>query len=312
MNALTFLALVFLLPCAVFATYADNTARNKMMPMAAAAYSNSPSACIASVFPDGSLYRQLILNCDAFKGDHCSGFTAVSHSDKAIIISFRGTQGFLQLVTESAEAVFANKTTFVTGGMVSEYFFNGFNDVWINGMKDDISTLKNKYPDYDFWITGHSLGGAMASLAAATIVKTGIKPASNVILYTFGQPRTGDKTFAQAHDALGMTQYRVTHHRDLVAHVPPENFEGYYHHESEVWYQNTMNIGDSFVECDSSDEDIDCSDQLLLTLSIDDHLHYFERDVSGYGEDGCIGSFKIVKDILAKTASKVESEFVKH
>jgi hypothetical protein len=294
--------LAFLLPCAVvfvLGGYTDNTARNKMMPMAAAAYSNSPNVCIGSVFPNATLFRQLILNCDAFPTDHCSGFTAVSHSDKAIIMSFRGTQGFLQLVTESSEAIFANKTAFITGGQVSEYFFNGFNDVWIKGMKDDILTLKNKYPDYDLWATGHSLGGAMASLAAATIVKSGILPGSKVYLYTFGQPRTGDKTFAQAHDALGMTQYRVTHHKDLVAHIPPEGFEGYWHHEAEVWYQNSMKVGDSFVECDNNDESSDCSDSELFTLSIKDHLHYFERDVSGYGEDGCVGSFKVLKNKLA-------------
>jgi len=311
MKAATFLAL-FLLPCAVFGTYTDNTARTKMMPMAAAAYSNSPSECIGSAFPNATLFRQLTLNCDAFKNDHCSGFTAVSHSDKAIIISFRGTQGFIQLVTESAEAVFANKTTFITGGLVSEYFFNGFNDVWINGMKDDVLTLKNKYPDYDFWVTGHSLGGAMASLAAATIVKSGIKSGSNVVLYTFGQPRTGDKAFAQAHDALGMTQYRVTHAKDLVAHVPPENFEGYWHHEAEVWYKKGMEVGDSFVECDSDDESQDCSDSLLLTLSISDHLHYFEREVEQFGFDGCIGSFKIIKDIEANVVARVEDIVVKH
>uniref|UniRef100_A0AC34F6Q3 Uncharacterized protein n=1 Tax=Panagrolaimus sp. ES5 TaxID=591445 RepID=A0AC34F6Q3_9BILA len=58
-----------------------------------------------------------------------------------------------------------------------------------------------------------------------------------------------------------------------------------------------MNVGDSYVECDNNDESSDCSDSELFTLSIDDHLHYFERDVSGYGEDGCIGSYKIIKDM---------------
>jgi hypothetical protein len=309
MSSLAILALLF--PCAVFGGYTDNTARNKMMPMASAAYSDSPNYCLSSIFPNATLFRQLTLKCDVFPKDHCSGFTAVSHSDKAIIISFRGTQGFIQLLTESTEAVFQKKITFITGGQVSEYFFNGFNDVWTKGMKDDISTLKNKYPDYDLWVTGHSLGGAMASLAAATVVKTGMLPASKVYLYTFGQPRTGDKVFAQAHDALGMTQYRVTHHRDLVAHVPPEGFEGYWHHEAEVWYTNGMKMGDSFIECDNNDESSNCSDSELFTLSIDDHLHYFERDVSAYGEDGCIGSFKIIKDMQAKVeAAEAKAKIV--
>jgi len=287
-----------IMPCVVFGAFTDNVARNKFMPMAGAAYSDQPSVCIQSIFPNASLYRQLTFECDAFEKDHCSGFTAVSHSDKAIIIAFRGSQGFIQLVTEASEALFSAKVTFIAGGQVSKYFFDGFNDIWTNGMKDDVTTLKNKYPDYDFWFTGHSLGGSMASIAAATVVKTGIKPASNVILYTFGQPRTGDKAFATAHDALGMTQYRVTHHRDLVAHIPPKGFEDYFHHEAEVWYQNNMNVGDSFVECDTNDEDDNCSDSLLITLSIDDHLHYFSRSVSGYGNDGCVGAYKIIENMM--------------
>uniref|UniRef100_A0AC34F2J2 Fungal lipase-like domain-containing protein n=1 Tax=Panagrolaimus sp. ES5 TaxID=591445 RepID=A0AC34F2J2_9BILA len=266
-----------------------------MMPMAAAAYSDSPSLCIQSVFSNASLFRQLTIDCDVFGDDHCSGFTALSHSDQAIIVSFRGTKGFIKLVTESVEAVFTKKVTFLTGGQVSDYFFEGFHNVWSNGMKDDISTLKNRYPSYDIWVVGHSLGGAMASLAAATIVKSGVKPASNVYLYTFGQPRTGDKAFAHAHDALGMTQYRITHHRDIVAHFPPKNFEGYYHHEAEVWYTNKMRVGDNFIECDNDDESNDCSDSEFITLSVDDNAHYFERDVSEYGGDGCVEFFQANK-----------------
>lgn len=51
-------------------------------------------------------------------------------------------------------------------------------------------------------MTGHSLGGAMASIAAATAVKKGYFTSANVLLYDFGQPRTGDNNYAAAHDTL--------------------------------------------------------------------------------------------------------------
>uniref|UniRef100_A0A914QYJ7 Fungal lipase-like domain-containing protein n=1 Tax=Panagrolaimus davidi TaxID=227884 RepID=A0A914QYJ7_9BILA len=290
---LTFMALT--LPLAIFGVYTDNFARNKMMPLAAAAYSELPGVCLEHAFVNASIFRQITVSCDVFEKDHCSGFTAVSHSDRAIIVAFRGSESFIQLITESTQTMFSSKVTFIGGGQVSEFLFKGFNTVWTNGMKDDVMTLKNTYYNYDIWVTGHSVGGAMASIAAATIVKTGIKPASNVILYTFGQPRTGDKAFATSHDSMGMQSYRLTHHRDMVAHVPPMNFEGYYHHEAEVWYDNDMKVGQGYIECDNADEDNNCSDSDFFTLSIDDHTHYFNRKVSTFGDDGCIDAFKNLK-----------------
>ncbi|ETN72237.1 triacylglycerol lipase, partial [Necator americanus] len=73
--------------------------------------------------------------------------------------------------------------------------------IWNGGMKDDFNTLRAKYPTYQVWVTGHSLGGAMASLAASYIVAAKLVPAANVELVTFGQPRTGNKEFSAAHDS---------------------------------------------------------------------------------------------------------------
>uniref|UniRef100_A0AC34QPU1 Fungal lipase-like domain-containing protein n=1 Tax=Panagrolaimus sp. JU765 TaxID=591449 RepID=A0AC34QPU1_9BILA len=158
--------------------------------------------------------------------------------------------------------------------------------LWNAGMKNDFLALKNANPDYQVWVTGHSLGGAMASVAASSIVHLGYSTASNLKLYTFGQPRTGDKTFAAAHDKLIPESYRVTHKADMVPHVPPENLLSYFHHQSEVWYNNDMTPGSSHVEC-NADESKKCSDGLLIKLSIQDHLKYFDTDVSGYGVAGC-------------------------
>lgn len=47
------------------------------------------------------------------------------------------------------------------------------------------------------WLTGHSLGGAMATLAAAWLAERKI-PFSGA--YTFGQPRVGDDNFQVAFD----------------------------------------------------------------------------------------------------------------
>jgi hypothetical protein len=285
-------ALCALIVCtlAVFsmADYSDSLARNKMMPLSAAAYSNHPEQCLANAFTNAKLVRFVSVECDIdiTKNDICAGYSAVSHGDRAIIFAFRGTEGFMQLMIESDKTVLASKTQFPIGGKVSAYFDNVFQLLWVKGLAQDLATLQKLYPTYQLWITGHSLGGAVAALVAANIVEQKLSDPTNIHLYTFGQPRTGDKPFADAHDALLPNSFRVTHARDIVPHVPPEGFEGYRHHRDEVWYNNDMKIGQHSVFCDS-EESTACSDRNLFDLSIGDHLHYFNTDVSAFGSNGC-------------------------
>ena len=116
-----------------------------------------------------------------------------------------------------------------------------------NGLRESFLDLAAKYPSYDIWVTGHSLGGALASIAASEMIARGEIVADRVKLYTFGQPRTGDVTYAAAHDRIVScsvgcfidlfkvpTSYRITHESDIVPHMPCENCEDYFHHKSEV------------------------------------------------------------------------------
>jgi len=74
------------------------------------------------------------------------------------------------------------------------------------------------------WITGHSLGGAEATLAAARLSRAGSKLAP---LYTFGAPRAGDEAFAQdAFAKLDARAYRIVNELDLVPRLPPAAIAG--------------------------------------------------------------------------------------
>ena len=72
--------------------------------------------------------------------------------------------------------------------------------------------------DVPLFFAGHSLGAALATLAAARRPPRG--------LYTFGSPRVGDAAFAEALAAQPF--YRFVHERDPVASLPPEEL-GYAH-----------------------------------------------------------------------------------
>ena len=69
-------------------------------------------------------------------------------------------------------------------------------------------------------VTGHSLGAALATLAAAI--------QSQVHLYTFGSPRVGDEAFRDAVAAIAVRAERYINNRDLVCRLPSERF-GYRH-----------------------------------------------------------------------------------
>uniref|UniRef100_A0AC35GDI2 Fungal lipase-like domain-containing protein n=1 Tax=Panagrolaimus sp. PS1159 TaxID=55785 RepID=A0AC35GDI2_9BILA len=266
-----------------------------MFPLAAAAYSTNSGACLHTVDKNSEIHRQISYKCDALD-DTCAGYTAVLHTEQMIVISFRGTNSKEQLVPEAWD--YDDFQPFL-GGKVALYFYRGFYDIWINGtMKDSVNTLKNKYPKYDIYVLGHSLGGAMAALAAVTIVTTNIKPLENVHVYTFGQPRTGNEDFANAFNNLGIETYRIVHDRDPVPHAPPldtflNKYGDYYHHGAEVWYNNDM-ATDSYIQCEQfNGESDDCSDSdFYYDLTLSDHLHYFGQDVSEFGIAGCLSAFK--------------------
>lgn len=76
--------------------------------------------------------------------------------------------------------------------------------------------------DQTVWFTGHSLGGALAMLAAARLDLEDPRLAADGV-YTFGQPRTCDRLLAAAYDkGLKGRTFRFVHGNDIVPELPPE------------------------------------------------------------------------------------------
>uniref|UniRef100_A0AC35TGV8 Conserved secreted protein n=1 Tax=Rhabditophanes sp. KR3021 TaxID=114890 RepID=A0AC35TGV8_9BILA len=123
------------------AGYSDSLARDIFWPMCAASYSHHPENCIANKLTNSKLVKQVTVPCDAAKNDNCSGFIAVDNKEKVILIIFRGTEGFTQLLTEGSSEVFSAPAQFLGGG-VSPYFLNAFNQVWFGGLKDAFLTME--------------------------------------------------------------------------------------------------------------------------------------------------------------------------
>lgn len=76
------------------------------------------------------------------------------------------------------------------------------------------------------YITGHSLGGALAVLAAALIdwddELNKMFPDMLRGIHTYGQPMVGDATFAREHaDGIGKYPFRHVYERDIVPRLEP-------------------------------------------------------------------------------------------
>lgn len=68
-------------------------------------------------------------------------------------------------------------------------------------------------------ITGHSLGGALATLCADAAADMGVDVDA---VYTFGSPRVGNGEFArQYNEELADVTFRIVNARDPVSHAPP-------------------------------------------------------------------------------------------
>ncbi|GMH18762.1 hypothetical protein Nepgr_020603 [Nepenthes gracilis] len=79
------------------------------------------------------------------------------------------------------------------------------------------------------YVTGHSLGGALATLLAldlssSQVAKSG---AISVTMYNFGSPRVGNKLFAEVYNEKVKDSWRVMNHRDIIPTVP--RLMGYCH-----------------------------------------------------------------------------------
>jgi lipase (class 3) len=82
-------------------------------------------------------------------------------------------------------------------------------------------------PAQPLFFTGHSLGGALAILAASL---ASLEPKVPQVVYTFGGPRTGgDKFFDNYSPRLGDFTFRFIHGTDIVPTVPPTLPDGYRH-----------------------------------------------------------------------------------
>jgi len=184
-----------------------------------------------------------------------------------IVVSFRGSSDIVNWLNDFD--VTQVSYPYCSGCMVHK----GFYDTW-NILKADVMgevwRLHNQHKGYVTVTTGHSLGGALATLAGIDIEKN---VSGKVYTWNLGSPRVGNKAFSQWY--LGSAEIahsqRIVNNRDIVPHTPAE-IQNYYHVVQEAWEQSDPS---QFIICSATNgEDRKCSDSVIVPV-VDDHLTYF-------------------------------------
>ncbi|CAL2035637.1 unnamed protein product [Caenorhabditis brenneri] len=295
--------------------YDEQFARNKMMPLAAAAYSDNPLPCMKKVLPNIRLVSTYSVSCSyetdslihittswvaylldrinwidynpppIFHSD-CFAYIGIDDVERVIVMGFRGTEGLFQLLEQMLQ-YHRGRKQFFENGSIYEYFYNAFNLLWTGGFeKGTREVLGNKTEEYELWLTGLSLGGALASVTSSYIAKLNLFPPSRTKLITFGQPRVSDYDHAAWHDSTFPYSFRIINGRDPVPHLPPKIGPlALFHHGTEVWYPTEMWPLSNYKVCKEADGDY-CSNTIML-YNIMDHVYYFEVDVGEWGKLGC-------------------------
>ncbi|KAL6872586.1 Alpha/Beta hydrolase protein [Trichoderma longibrachiatum] len=225
-------------------------------------------------------------------GDNC-GFIAVDQgSDQprsddggdrqgAIVVAFRGTYSITNTIVDLSTLAqkYVPYPSPDHGGESPEKpshectnctVHMGFLQSWQSARKavlPELKALRAQYPSYPIHLVGHSLGGAVACLAALELkVSLGW---DDVTVTTFGEPRAGNAQFARFVDDVfdldgiidleARSYRRVTHADDPVPLLPPGEL-GYSSHSGEIFISKpALSPSETDVQLCIGDADPNCS-----------------------------------------------------
>jgi hypothetical protein len=153
------------------------------------------------------------------KKSDTQGFVATK--GKTIYVVWRGSESKKDFQNDAS----IDKVPFIEE---NEKVHIGFKSSWESVVGDTYDAIDTALENLegettDIVVSGHSLGGAVATLYAYSIKKH--YPHYNVKATTIGSPRVGNKTFKENYDKSDIDTLRIVHNNDLVTHTPYIGFQ---------------------------------------------------------------------------------------
>lgn len=154
----------------------------------------------------------------------------IAWSSQTVLVCFRGTSSFTNVVADTKvwRTIYPPKQdvrlpgtqSAVHTGFIESWTSNGLNERVIAKVIDILSAEGFDKRSSKVIISGHSLGGALAVLAAYDIaLKCGLFK-QQILCYTFGAPRVGNIAFATDYDSHVPNTWQVINDNDVVPKIP--------------------------------------------------------------------------------------------
>lgn len=143
---------------------------------------------------------------------------AVNHQARRISVIFRGSSSWVDWYFDFQAA----STSFIGGARVHRGFHRLLYDDnrVFDKLRSYIEKELQQYPHYQILVTGHSLGGALATLFGF-LISGYVGTFTQVDVISFASPRVGDATWVKLFQAQrNLRHTRVVHRADLVPYLP--------------------------------------------------------------------------------------------
>lgn len=167
------------------------------------------------------------------------------------ILMFRGTQRQAEWIENvlALQTPYQNPATNQPLGKVHLGIYDFYQSSLAKSVKEAIKSINPKIP---LLVAGHSLGSALATLAAMDLALLYPKLQPNLQLYAYAGPRVGDRTFIEAHSNLIPNHYRIVNVADTIPLLPmSRQLNAEFVHGGEQWsflsYQGDI-MPNHFVE----------------------------------------------------------------
>jgi len=168
-----------------------------------------------------------------------AGFFAFN--ENTILIAFKGTSSMQNVKTDldikkvihppprrlsvhSAWGLRKKKSTVrVHKGFHEAWCKNDYNKKVMEKLLELYHERVGQNSDVHIYITGHSLGGALAVLCAYEA--STLLPDAPLTVYTYGQPRVGNRAFSDDYNSRVIDHFSIINDQDPVARIPKGNYK---------------------------------------------------------------------------------------